>query len=130
MATRDSSKKAPTGRDTVILPLAELSVTFHAPEPGQLAALRRAANLFGSADKAAQGKGGMLFLDVLDALVTDEGILDRIYSGMADESIPLEDYAECAIALLKHFVGEQEEEAPRNGPVSTRRASARSGPRR
>jgi len=120
MASRDSKKQDDT---TVAFPIGDLTVVFTKPEAGQLAALRRAATLFQSSDTATQGKGGLLFLDVLDNLVSDEAILHRVYEGLARKTIPLEDYAECVIALLKHFAP-QEEEAPRNGPVSTRRPRA------
>jgi hypothetical protein len=120
MATRD--------KDTLVLTLGPVTATFRKPEPGQLAVLRRAATLFESGDKTAQGQGGFLFLDVLDALVTDPVILNRIYQGMAKAEgtpghIGLDQYAQCAIDLIKHFI--PAEKAPTTGPVSTRRARSR-----
>lgn len=109
------------GRETVILQLGDLSVVFKKPIGGQMAALKRVGTLFGSSDKVVQAKGGMLFLEVADALVSDGAMLDRVYSGLADESIPLEDYANCVIELIEHFIPDADE-APANGPVSTRKA--------
>src|SRR3954471_17814862 len=120
MASRDKQTD-----NTVALPIGDLTVVFAKPEPGQLVALRRATTLFTSDDKATQGRGGLLFLDVLDNLVTDQAILHRVYEGMASKAIPLDAYAECAIALLEHFHPSEKDEAPKTGPVSTRRARAR-----
>jgi hypothetical protein len=51
-------------------------------------------------------------------------MLDRLYSGLANEEIPLEEYGMAVVGLLQHFTGD-EDEAPTNGPVSTRRARVR-----
>jgi hypothetical protein len=112
------------GRETVALPIGDLTVNFKRPIGGQLAALRRASALFGSSDRTANAKGGLLFLETLDALVVDDGMLDRLYSGLANEEIPLEEYGMAVVGLLQHFTGD-EDEAPTNGPVSTRRARVR-----
>lgn len=118
------------GRGTVSFPIADMTVTLKEPLPGQVAALRRAGVLFSSEDQATQGQGGTLFLDVLDHLVTDSAILNRLYEGMATERITLEEYGDLALKVLRHFGGDIEE-APKNGPVATtrRRATARTAKR-
>lgn len=120
-----AAAKKKTSPDEFTVTLGGKEVTFARPEPGQVAALRRAGILFESSDASAQNRGAMLFLDVLDGLVTEDEVLDKLYQQMASKEVGLEDYAECAIILLKHF-GEEADKAPKNGPVvGTRRARAR-----
>lgn len=112
-----------------MFPIGDLSVTFKKPLDGQVAALRRVGVMFKSSDRATRGQAGTLFLDVLDTLVTDPLILQRLYEGMATEQIKLEAYADCAILLVKHFTPD-EETAPKQGPVTATRRRAAARPKR
>ncbi|MET0273775.1 MAG: hypothetical protein ABW360_12360 [Phenylobacterium sp.] len=131
MAARDrtpapkAADEAPEVR-TYPIPVGDLTINFSEPTDGQIIALRKAGLLFKSSDPMTQNRGGLLYMDVLDALVATPGELDEIYSRLADNSLNLEDYAEAALTLLQ-TVGDDNkaEAAPRNGPVSTRRARAR-----
>ncbi len=128
MAARSTTtKKAAATADPNVyeITIGDVPVKFDKPEPGQIAALRRAGLLFESSEVTKQNRGGMLFLDVLDAMVKDQDVLDQLYQGLATKTIPLDEYAECAITLLKHF-GQQSDAAPTTGPIAgTRRARAR-----
>jgi hypothetical protein len=131
MAARDrrpagtAAEKAAEPR-TYQLPVGTLTVNFTEPNEGQVIALRKAGLLFKSSDPMTQNRGGLLYMDVLDALVATPAELDEIYQGLADKSLALEDYAEVALTLLKEVSADSKAEAaPRTGPVSTRRARAR-----
>jgi hypothetical protein len=131
MAPRDRKPPAPAPDETpepvtYPIPVGELTVNFSEPTEGQVIALRKAGLLFKSSDPMTQNRGGLLYMDVLDALVATPEELDEIYSKLADKSLALEDYAEAALTLLKDITEDNKvEAAPTNGPVSTRRARAR-----
>ena len=131
MAARDRTPAAPAPVETpepVTYPIlvGDLTINFSVPTEGQVIALRKAGLLFKSSDPMTQNRGGLLYMDVLDALVATPEELDEIYSKLADKSLDLEDYAEAALTLLKEVSDDSKAEAaPKNGPVSTRRARAR-----
>lgn len=124
--TRAKAAKAPEGPTLHQLPVGDLTINFTEPNEGQVIALRKAGLLFKSSDAATQNRGGLLYMDVLDALVHTPEELDEIYQGLADKSLDLEKYADAALTLIQKVAKEtQENAAPKTGPVSTRRARAR-----
>lgn len=120
-----------TLRETVAVPIGELTITLRQPTDGQLAALRRIVNLAERADggdKAAIGRAVEMFLDIADTLVTDDEILNRLYAAMAKEELDLSDYADALITALKHFIPDEEKTEGIRG--TRRKATAGTGRRR
>jgi len=130
MARTDTSPApAATVRETVPVTIGTHEVILNAPKEGQIAVLRRIAHLLESEDPAARGQGGTLFLDIADTLVTDPVMLQRLYEGMATETLELEQYADGLIQALRHFLPVEEEGTAAIKPTR-RQSTARANTRR
>lgn len=114
-------------RDTVSVQISDFAVVLRYPTDGQIAALRRIMRLIDSQDPAAVATACTLFLDIADTLVTDTAILNRLYEGMAMETIKLEEYAEGLLEALRHFLPSSGSAAAAKGTRRPARAGAARG---